>query len=78
MDVRTVEYLWQALTIFQAREQLVEMNSNDWPNLKKNKRQELHRELYKKAYPHAFENKKQILTMNDLLGLQAVRAKSGL
>jgi hypothetical protein len=52
--------MWQAITVFEAQEQLRTLTCLDWPNMKKNQRQKLHKELYKLAYPAEIRNKNYI------------------
>lgn len=47
----TVEELWQAVTVLEAREALVDWGKHDWPNLGKSKRQENHLKMFRLAYP---------------------------
>ena len=51
MSLDDVEMIWQNITTIEAQEQLKMFNAMDWPNLKKNKRQSLHKELFAKAFP---------------------------
>lgn len=60
----TAEDYWQAVTILQAQEALIQMKIADYPNMKKADRQKLHKELHKKAYPKNGDGKK--LTTEEL------------
>lgn len=61
---RTLDIMWECITIIEAQDQLKTMTSLDWPNMKKNQRQQLHRELYKQAYPSSIKQKNYV-DMND-------------
>jgi len=58
-----VNMLWQAIDILDARELLVKMTIQDWPNMKPSARQSLHKKIYKTAYPKV---KKRAMTLDDL------------
>lgn len=45
------EGLWQAITVIEAREELIRLNAMDWPNAKKESRNKRHRELKMQGYP---------------------------
>lgn len=64
-----VQSLWECITMIEAQEQLKMMNSLDWPNLKKEQRKNLHKDLYKQAYPDALK-KKNYVSIDDLKRLQ--------
>lgn len=51
--------------MIEAQEQLKELTSKDWPNMKKATREKFHKELYSKAYPKEMRTKKYI-TVQDL------------
>lgn len=52
--------MWQAITIIEAQEQLKQMTVADWPNMKKQSRNKLHKELFSKAYPSEFRKKNYV------------------
>lgn len=54
---RTLDIMWECITIIEAQDQLKMMNALDWPNMKKNQRQKLHRDLFKQAYPSSVKQK---------------------
>lgn len=60
LDIETAHYLWESITIIEARESLRQLQISDYPHLKKDRRQKLHRELSKQAYPATFKEKKKI------------------
>lgn len=62
---RTLDVMWEAITIIEAQDQLALLSALDWPNLKKNKRQEMHREVYRKAYPSTLREKNYV-SVDDL------------
>lgn len=41
----------QAMEVLEAQERLMELSTQDWPNLKKTQRDKLHRSLHRSAYP---------------------------
>jgi len=51
--------------MIEAQEQLKSFNVADWPNMKKQQRQKLHKELHRQAYPNSF-SKKNLITAQDL------------
>ena len=57
--------MWECITMIEAQEQLKELTSKDWPNMKKATREKFHKELYSKAYPKEMRTKKYI-TVQDL------------
>jgi hypothetical protein len=62
---RTLDVMWECITIMEAQDQLKLFNALDWPNMKKQDRSKLHRELYRQAYPSALK-KKQSVNLSDL------------
>jgi hypothetical protein len=62
---RTLEVMWECITIIEAQNQLKDLTSLDFPNMKKPQRQKLHKELYKLAYPSDVRSKNYI-TADDL------------
>jgi len=52
--------LWQAITVIEAQEQLKQMSVADWPNMKKQQRSKVHKELFSKAYPSEVRKKNYI------------------
>ena len=46
---------WEAITMIEAQNLLMEMKVGDFPNMKKEDRGRLHRSLYKQAYPESAE-----------------------
>ena len=42
----------KGLEIIKARETLEQWSSNDWPHLKKDRRQQMHRKIHRIAYPN--------------------------
>ena len=68
-EAETLNKMWQAITVIEAQEQLKLLNALDWPNMKKENRTKLHKELSKLAYPDS-KVKKSITTkdLSKLLG----------
>lgn len=56
--------LWECITMIEAQEQLKNLSALDWPNMKKESRNKMHRDLMKKAYP--FSKQKKSITASDL------------
>lgn len=61
----TLDVMWEAVTVIEAQDQLKLLTALDWPNLKKNKRQEVHRDLFRKAYPSSM-SRKNYVSVEDL------------
>ncbi len=57
--------MWEAITVIEAQNQLKQFSAGDWPNMKKNSRAKLHRELFSQAYPDEIKTKKTI-SVSDL------------
>jgi len=51
MPVNVFDEYYMAITTLEAQEMLVEMRLSDYPNMKKNDRSKLHRQMFKLAYP---------------------------
>lgn len=62
---RQLNAMWECISILEAQEQLNKMSLMDWPNLKKDKRAKVHKELFKKAYPSEIR-KKNYISAEDL------------
>jgi len=62
---RQLGIMWQAITVIEAQEQLKQMSVADWPNMKKNSREKIHKELFQKAYPKD-QSKKNFITPQQL------------
>lgn len=52
--VRAVEY-YEAVTVIEAQQCLVEMNVSDYPRMNGDSRRKFHREMKKKAYPQGLQ-----------------------
>jgi hypothetical protein len=52
-----------AADVLQAQEMLRAMNVADYPHMKKQGRDKLHRDVYKRAFP---DQKKRVITTEDL------------
>lgn len=57
---RTLDIMWECITVIEAQDQLKSFNISDWPNMKKAQRQKLHKELYRQAYPASLRKKNKI------------------
>lgn len=62
---------WEAITVIEARETLTQLSVSDYPHLKKQARQKLHRELSRMAYPSTFKDKRKI-TLQDLKSIGGI------
>ena len=56
---------WEAITIIEARQKLLDISSYSFPNLKKSDREKIHRELHRQAFPARFKETKA-LKLSDL------------
>ena len=63
MPYKIAEAYYEAITVIEARDRLVDLNIADYPRMKKEGRKKFHKALDKMAYP--ISNKKQ-LTAQDL------------
>lgn len=61
--------LWEAITILEAQETLLNMNIAAYPMLKKEDAKKFHRSIYEKAYPRNWERAKRSLTTAELAKL---------
>lgn len=71
MEADRVSSLWECITIIESQQMLKELTVQDWSNMKRNQRQKLHKDLYRKAYP-SFLSKKKKITIEDLKRMQGV------
>jgi hypothetical protein len=62
LDVDSFDEYWQSITIIEAQEMLKQFNVSDWPNMKQNNRESLHRRLFQDAYPDSFKEVRKIET----------------
>lgn len=63
MDAEMANMLWEAMTVINAQEMLVDMNISAYPHMKEGAMKKYHRDLYRLAYP-AQQQKR--MTMEDL------------
>lgn len=76
LTARDAEGLWQAITVIEAREQLVQYKAADWPSLKKTERSKQHKELHRNAFPASLRNTNgPIQTTADLAAVLARGSK---
>lgn len=54
--------LWKLVDVIEAQEALISMNVSAYPHMKVSDARELHKSIYKKAYPKIFESRKAIST----------------
>lgn len=63
LDSITCVTYWEAITVIDAQETLINMRVADHPTLKSSARTKFHRSIIKRAYPKTFDpNEKQIST----------------
>lgn len=63
LDYEAVVAYWQAITVIEAQEVLIQMRLADWPNMKGPARQKWHRDIHRAAYPH---QKRKAMTPEEL------------
>lgn len=51
MDSEDEEMLWQAITVIEAQDALVQIKNNSFHRMKRNEQERYHRRLHRKAYP---------------------------
>lgn len=69
MDHHDAYMLLKAMEALQARENISELRVQDWPNLKKEARSKLFRDLNKLANPSMIKEERRPLTTEDLAAL---------
>lgn len=52
--MHTTQRYYKAMEMLSAQERLMELSTQDWPNLKKSQREKLHRQLHRAAYPSTY------------------------
>jgi hypothetical protein len=57
---KTLDAMWEAITIIEAQEQLKLLTALDWQNMKKEQRAKTHRELFRQAYPSSIKEKNYV------------------
>lgn len=62
LSVDKIDLYWQAITTIEAQEMLKQLTVSDWPHLKQNQRETIHRRLFQDAYPASFKETKQLET----------------
>lgn len=55
MDVDSTQVYFQAMETLMAQERLHDLGAHDWPNVKRDTRSKIHRDLHKVAYPATYE-----------------------
>lgn len=69
MDNEAVNMLFQALMAIEAQESLALLRVQDWPNMKKEARSKLFKDLNKIANPSIVKEERKALTTQDLAAL---------
>lgn len=65
--------LWQAITIIEAREMLMLMNANSYPNMKEgSKKNSLFEKIRKQAYPEDYKKSDEPITTREMAKLLGV------
>lgn len=62
MEVDEFSLMIQAMEMIDAKERLLDLSNADYPYLKKDSREKIHRALHKQARPNIFNEKKPITT----------------
>lgn len=62
MEVDEFSLMLEALDMITAREKILELTVADYPSVKKESREKIHKAFHKQARPHIFEKKKPITT----------------
>ena len=57
LTIDQFESFWQAITPIEAQDMLTQFTILDWPNMKKEARQSLHRKIHKQAFPKTHDPK---------------------
>ena len=60
MDVVSFESLSKAMPIIEHQDMLINMRVASYPHIKKDSATRLHKEVYKKAFPSEFTQKKEL------------------
>lgn len=68
MSAEAEEMMWQALTIIEAQETLIEFQVSSFPHAKQSEKEKIHRAVHKLAYPSIY-NKPVVLTAEAMAAL---------
>lgn len=60
MPERQIGVMWSMISTIEAQEQLKKMSLSDWPNMKKQARTKMHKDLFSIAYPSEIRKKNYI------------------
>ena len=63
MDAIEFNEYWGAITMIEAQAMLTDLTIQDYPHLKKHKRNQIHRKLSSLAYP---EKKRELMTTKEI------------
>jgi hypothetical protein len=74
MDSELFAMLVESMAILQARDDLMRLKIQDFPNMKGPDRGKLHREVYRLAYP---EQKERALGLEEIKKLFSIRKSDG-
>ena len=69
LDAKDMATYLRGAEIMKAREILEQRSNHDWPHLKKDRRQLMHRKLHRVAYPNERRNGFSFEEIGALLGL---------
>ena len=60
MEIGVFDMYCEAIQIIEAQNLLIQFTANDWPNMKKQDREQKHRKLHQMAFPIAWDNSDEI------------------
>lgn len=58
LSIDDFESFWQSIDVIENQNILTQFTINDWPNMKKEARTKLHKQVHKKAFPKTHETSK--------------------
>lgn len=60
LDNQVAMEYYEAVTVIEAQDRMIEMNIADYPRMKTEGRKRFHREMRKKAYPRSLKAQKEM------------------
>ena len=66
IDEDTAYKYWEAITVIEAQDTMIQMRIADYPMMKTHQRRDFHRSMVKKAYPKTFDPDRKPLTTEQL------------
>ncbi len=73
MSEHDINIMWECITMIESQKQLLRLQVQDWPNLKKERREKIHKDLMSKAYPKEAKTIKNKVTQADLNRILGVK-----